>query len=202
MVSKAQYDLADKIRQEWANRGEYQLVEQDCATFVGAVGTALGLCVPERDRVTASTWFPARFIEAVIAANDQSQFLNGLWESTDPKRRWLLEITGAGCVMTERVGANAELRRSVTVERSASDVRVSRSNDRETLLALGARPRVVDAIVQGAPTPSYMTLRRTDASSLIGIWNGISWDLDMKGNLQRVHEPGSRFRTEYSFARR
>jgi hypothetical protein len=142
----------------------------------------------------------ARDVRAVVPAaiaplrpaarvSGQSVSLDGHWESTDTTKRFRLEIAKDTCVWIERSATSAELRRTVTVEKAAGGMRISRPNDAEVLTFLGFQPTLRGEILQKQPKPSFMILTRQN-DTLTGLWSGIVAIKDNKGHLQELKQPG------------
>ena len=65
-VNSAQYRDAMHIRDQWAKRGEYRLLERDCVSFIESVAKKVGLKTPERKRFDA---LPERFVAEMMRIN-------------------------------------------------------------------------------------------------------------------------------------
>ncbi len=65
-VDKEAYDATLKIRDEWAARGEYKVIENDCVEFTKAVAQELGLPIPKRSWTKNAK--PARFVQELMQA--------------------------------------------------------------------------------------------------------------------------------------
>jgi hypothetical protein len=196
------YERTDSIRKKWAAKTDYKLIERDCASFVQEILSTVGLRTPDRNSFTPKVWFPFDYAEAIFNMNNQSQFFDGIWQSTDPQSRWRLEIDRDRCVWIERKGT-AVLKRDVPVDSAGDQKRISRSNGRDELVFLGARTQIIDPILARSPQPSYMQLQRQSADTLLAHWNGLVWTLDNKNNLTAIIQPGTteKGKADFTFIR-
>lgn len=198
-VSSTQYARAEVVRQAWADKKDYKLIESDCATFVEEVAKSLGLRSPDRGKLTSGTWFPSAFLLALVEMNEQSHFFQGRWESSDARKRWVLEFTDADCIWTERSKTGASLTRTVAAKPVAGVLQIERPNDKDVLTFLDARSGVVDQILAAGPKASFMNVTRTSASTLVVGWNGLAWELDKNDKLKTLIQPGTTPKTRAQF---
>jgi hypothetical protein len=66
-VNASQYREAMRIRDRWADRGEYRLLQRDCVSFIEEVAKKVGLKTPERKRFDA---LPERFVAEMMRINN------------------------------------------------------------------------------------------------------------------------------------
>jgi hypothetical protein len=180
-VNKGDYDAADAVRVKWAQRTNYSLLTQDCVTFVGEVAAALALSVPERSGLDN---FPWRFVRKLAENNDQSQRLDGFWQSTDEERRFRLEIRRRNCVFIERNKSGASLRKESSLSPEGSAFKIVRANDAE-VLSFFYQPSLRSQILSRNPPASEFRLTRKD-SQITGEWRGLIATKDNHANLKDV----------------
>lgn len=197
-VNKSDYEAVEAVRRNWASRTSFQLIEQDCVTFVMDVARALKLRIPDRSGFDNIPW---NYVRRLAEVNDQSQYLDGVWESTDAAKRFRLEIARTSCSWTERNASGSELKRTATLVEDAKSFRISRPNDIEVLTFLGFQPSLRAEILVRGPQPSFIVLSRSDVETIVGQWNGLLAIKDNSGKLQELKQPGTTPPKPFEFKR-
>jgi hypothetical protein len=197
-VNRSDFDAVEAVRRTWASRTNFQLIEQDCVTFVMDVARALKLRVPDRSGLDNIPW---KYLGKLAEANDQSQYLDGVWESTDSAKRFRLEIVRMSCSWTERNAGGSELKRMATLVEDAKSFRISRPNDTDVLTFLGFQPSLRTEILARGPQPSFILLSRPNAETIIGHWNGLLAIKDNSGKLKELKQPGTTPAKQFEFKR-
>lgn len=126
----------------------------------------------------------------------------GVWESTDPDKRWQLTFTENAVEWTEK-------RTSTSLSRSSSltpmildrQIRIERANDDECLKFLDMSDPMRAAIAAKEPQPSYMLIRR-DKDSLQAEWYGLVATKGADGKFKELRQPGSSPAKQYTFKRK
>jgi hypothetical protein len=185
-VSDEQYQRARLVAEEWKKKDAYKLREQDCISFAGAVAEALGLQVP--DRGVGDTKLPAAFVRDMTTVNSEHGLLSGVWECVEAEKvRFRLEIDGKAFTWIDNPPEGQQI--SITGTLPASpEVRLERPNDHATLLKLGIKSAVADAMVAQKVKPSALTLRRTP-EGLTAKWKGVKITKDTQGKLKDILYP-------------
>src|SRR5262249_1524290 len=104
--------------------------------------------------------------------------LDGVWESTDPAKRFRLEISkGNRCRFIERSQPSSELAREMLLLTSGSEesitYKIERPNtDEQVLIFLGYSPSIRQTILTRSPQPSFLQFRQNGAQ-LDAEWHGI-----------------------------
>lgn len=197
-VNKSDFDVVEAVRRSWASRTDFQLIEQDCVTFVMDVARALKLRTPDRAGFNNIPW---NYVRKLADANEQSQYLDGVWESTDTAQRFRLEVTRSSCTWTERGANGTELKRTVVVTNDAQGFRINRPNDADVLTFLGFQPSLRAEILAQSPQPSFLVLSRPEADKIMGQWNGLLAIKDNSGRLRELKQPGSGPVKQFEFRR-
>lgn len=196
-VDKVDYERSLKLKDTWESRSDYQLIENDCISFVNEIAKSLGLKIPSRD----TTDRPWGFLEKYLKENNQSDYLTGQWVSTDAGKRWKLILSRDSCVWIERSASGGELKRTVSISSTNGKFRISRENDQETLALLGFQPTLRGQILSRGPLPSYMDLVRENDSRLVGTWYGLVTTKDNNATLKELKQPGTNPGKEFEFQR-
>jgi hypothetical protein len=145
------------------------------------------------DLIDFGTGFQLRNIDTTVTLQDG---VSGKWETTDPDKRFLLEITGTSVKWIERGTVNTTpgttLTRSVTLSTSGGNLLISRPNDADVLTFLGYQPQTLrDAILARSPQPSFISFTRS-GNTLAAAWNGLVVTKNADGTLKEVIQPGVR----------
>jgi hypothetical protein len=193
-VDKSDYDAVEALRNTWARRNDFKLIQNDCVTFVIEAANQLALKVPDR-----KVWnLPWAYITKLLEFNSQSMFLDGAWVSSDPTKRFRIEIKHDNCTWTERSGTGTELKRNVKLTVIDGGYKVSRNNDDEVLTFLGFQPTLRNEILAKAPLPSFLILKRTD-NVITGNWNGLVAVKDANAHLKELKQPGQTPSKDFTF---
>lgn len=197
-VSQRTYSEAQNVRTNYQSAASYQLLYNDCTTFIADVAKAVGLKTPDRN--ISGSAFPFPFVRSLVEINAQNDFLDGIWESSDTQRRWRLEISRNNCLWLERNQAGGSHRITTSVQERAGKRAILRGNDAAVLAFLGARQQLIGALLARSPQPSIMELTRQGADSVTARWSGFRWTLDAQNNLRDIQQPGASF-TDFTFRR-
>ena len=128
---------------------------------------------------------------------------SGTWDSTDPGKRWTLELNGTKCIWTERTSTGVSIVRKVTMQLGGDGQRFKalRENDADTLSALGFSPAIRAAVLARSPQPSYMLIT-IGSDKFFADWNGLLVIKDDKANFKELKQPGQVPPKRYDFTRR
>lgn len=127
--------------------------------------------------------------------------LDGIWESDDAQRRFLLKIRGTSVAWTERDAAGGELTRQLPMWFGDDAATISRANDAEVLAFLGFQPELRQQILARAPIPSFITLT-IDEHGLLAEWFGVLAIKDKQDQLKTLVQPGDRKPKRFRLQRR
>jgi hypothetical protein len=201
-VSPSQYDAVVKVKEAWAKKTDYQLIYQDCVTFTLDAASKLGLRLPSRESLPDNISLPITLIQN-LATNSTEDFPYGIWASSDPAKRWALQLNLDTGTWTERAASGAVLEQPTRITRLGDrKFRIERENNAEVLTFLGARDTVRTALLGRGVRPSYMTLERTSLDNFDAQWFGLRWSLDEKNNLKSVTQPGDAPGAAYTLTRK
>lgn len=196
-VDKADYDKSFAIKNTWEGRNDYQIIENDCITFATEVTKSLGLTIPVRE-LTDRPW---KYVDKFLSSNNQSDFLSGVWESSDPIKRFKLEITKMNCIWTERTQSGQTIVKTMEIKKENGIYKIYRPNDNEVLTFLGYQNTIRSQILARGANPSYIDIKRIDGKNLQGLWNGIIIIKDASANLKEIKQPGSTPAKQFNFVR-
>jgi hypothetical protein len=185
-VNRNTYLQSLALKDSWGRRHDYQLLENDCVTFVTEVARLLKLRLPARN----ATDRPWTYVGKFIAENPQSAYFGGSW-SKEPTGRFSFKLAGDTGELSERNTTGVVLRRQVRVVQEGNTYRVYRNNDAEVLQFLGFQPTLRQQIIQRGPQPSYFVLERSGPNELKASWFGLVVTKDGQANLQELKQPGS-----------
>ncbi len=135
--------------------------------------------------------------------------LNGSWQSTDPSKRFRLEISGwtGKCEFIERNARGQELKMTLPIKvemEKPGELKyiISRPNNTKEILEYYGFPDAVRGeILSRVPEPSILTLTPTKGGKLNGLWSGISITKDPSGkHLKEMKQPSEAKPKPYPFA--
>lgn len=196
-VDKSVYDKTFAIKNTWEGRNNYQLIENDCVTFATEVAKGLALTIPVRN----TTDRPWNYIDKFLSSNNQTDFLFGDWESSDPAKRFKLGIAESTCTWTERAAGGATIVRTVPVVPENGAYKVYRANDNDVLVFLGFQNTIRAQILARGAKASFIVIKRIDATHLQGQWNGLVIVKDASAGLREIKQPGTTPARQFDFAR-
>ncbi len=196
-VDKSDYDKTFAIKDTWEGRDDYQLLENDCITFSTLIANNLNLLIPVRN----ATDRPWDYIIKILNFNNQSDFISGIWLSTDPINRFKLEISRTNCIWTEKSQSGQTISRIVDIKVENNIKKIYRPNDNEVLTFLGFQNNIRGQILAHGANPSFIELKRIDTQNIQGLWNGIIIIKDNNANLKEVKQPGSTPAKQFDFKR-
>jgi hypothetical protein len=127
--------------------------------------------------------------------------LDGIWETDDVQRRFLLSIHGASVVWTERDATGGELTRRLPLWFGDDAATISRANDTEVLTFLGFQPELREQMLARSPIPSFITLT-IDEQGLLAEWFGVLAIKDGQDRLAALVQPGERAPKRFRLQRR
>jgi len=196
-VDKVDYDKTFGIKNTWEGRNDYQIIENDCITFATEVTKSLGLTIPVRG-LTDRPW---NYVDKFLSSNNQSNFLSGVWESSDPIKRFKLEITKTNCIWTERTQGGQTIVKTAEIKKENGIYKIYRPNDNEVLTFLGYQNNIRSQILARGANRSFIDIKRIDGKNLQGLWNGLIIIKDTNANLKEIKQPGTTPAKQFDFIR-
>ena len=181
-IDDESFQAVQNVMNQWKNKS-YRAREQDCVSFVTAVGEILGLAIPNRGTMSLKT--PARFVRDLAAGNPPENFITGVWESDDAIKRFRLRIKGQSCQWLERTREGKEFGIQVRCEGTPPDFVLQRNNDDAVLRFLGFQDTLRAEILSKSPGHSTLRIRR-DGDTLKGVWKGLVATKDSKAHLKEL----------------
>lgn len=127
--------------------------------------------------------------------------LEGHWRTTDPERRFSIDVSKGVIKISEKNPTGTVLTRNADVRfNNDGTVQLNRPNDNDVLAFLGFQPTLRQEILSRGADPSFIKLS-LDGQTLRADWSGLTVTKDEKAHLKEIIQPGSRPAKTFSVER-